>query len=152
MTRARGDCGACGDRGSITLLVLGFTAVCLLALVVLVDASAAYLQRRELVARADAAALAGAQGIDLAAYYAHGATAATRLDPGTVARRVRTQVVRSGAADVAGLRLRTVSTDGERVHVVLSMPLRLPFLPDAFAAEVWAEADAVLAYRAAAAG
>ena len=149
MTRVRGHRG---DSGSVTLLVLGFTAVCLLALVVLVDASAAYLQRRELVARADAAALAGAQGIDLVAYYAHGATAATRLDPATVARRVRSQVVRSGAADVPGLRLRAVTTDGERVHVVLSVPLRLPFLSDAFTGEVWAEADAVLAYRAATAG
>ena len=114
------------DRGSALILGVGMVAVCLLAVVVLVDASAAFLQRRELVSLADAAALAGAQGIDLAAYYADGAGPATRLDPSTVTRRVHDFLAGSDPLD--GMRIDDLECDGRVVRVVLSAPLTLPFL------------------------
>ena len=137
---------ATGDRGSVTLLIVGLVTVCLLAFVVLVDASAAFLQRRQLVAIADAAALAGAQGIDLDAYYRSGASAATRLDPALVVSRVRRHLSRSGAGTIPGLTLDEVVSDGRAVHVGLSAPLRLPFLAGAFAARVAAGSDARLSF------
>ena len=137
-----------GDRGSVLILGVGAVAVCLLAAVVLIDASAAFLQRRTLVSLADAAALAGAQGIDLDAYYADGASAATRLDGRVVPARVRGFL--AAATPVDGLRLEGVSTDGQLVRVVLSAPLRVPFLSDALArmgvGRVVAESYARLAY------
>jgi hypothetical protein len=124
--------------------------ICLLAIVVLVDASATFLQRQQLLALADAAALAGAQAIDLDAYYAGGASAATDLDPGQVPVRVRTQLARSRAATaVTGLAVDRISSDGGQVLVALSAPLRLPFLSGVFDARVVAEGRAQLAYRGA---
>ena len=58
------------DEGSILVLSLGFIVVCILAVAVVVDASAMFLERRSLQARADSAALAGAQAVDLTDYYA----------------------------------------------------------------------------------
>jgi hypothetical protein len=141
------------ERGSVLILGIGAVAVCLLALVVLVDASAAFLQRRTLVSLADAAALAGAQGIDLADYYANGASPATRLDPAVVPIRVRTFLAES--TPVEGLRLESLSTDGRTVRVVLSAPLRLPFRDGAALlsavgpGRVTVEAYARMAYAAA---
>lgn len=110
-----------GDSGSGVILGIGLMAVCLLAFTVLVDASTAFLQRRELVSLADAAALAGAQGIDRAAYYQQGASPATRLDPAQV--RSRVQAFLAGSHQAAGIRLDTVSTDGAAVLVVISAPV-----------------------------
>jgi uncharacterized membrane protein len=136
------------DRGSVLLLGIGVVTICLLAIVVLVDASATFLQRQQLLALADAAALAGAQAIDLDAYYAGGASAATALDAGQVPVRVRTQLGRSRAATtVAGLAVDRISSDGGQVLVALSAPLQLPFLSSVFDARVVAEGRAQLAYR-----
>ena len=132
------------DRGSLLILGVGWVAVCLLSLVVLVDASAAFLQRRQLVSLADAAALAGAQAIDLDAYYEHGASAATRLAPGLVPVRVRDHLDRAGAGSIDGLVLEEVSSDGQGVRVRLSTPLRLPFLADLVDGRVVAESWARL--------
>jgi uncharacterized membrane protein len=87
------------ERGSILITGAGLIAVCLLAVAVLVDASSAFVQRQQLFALADAAALAGAQAIDLDAYYAEGASAATRLDIGAVPGRVRAHLTRARAAE-----------------------------------------------------
>ena len=145
------------DEGSVLVLGLGAVVVCLLALVVGVDASSAFLQRRSLVALADACAIAGAQGIDLGTYYREGASASTGLDPRAVAQRVTSflaaaQSPRDGRADssgVEGLRLERVWMDDRTVVVRLSAPLRLPFLSALGDRAVTVESRARLAYRAA---
>ena len=48
-----------GDRGSVLPLGIGLAAACLLAGVVAVDVGAAFLQRQQLLALADAAATRG---------------------------------------------------------------------------------------------
>ena len=58
------------DDGQITLLVIGYVAIAAVLLVVGVDVSTVFLARRSLSSAADAAALAGAQGVDRAALYA----------------------------------------------------------------------------------
>ena len=136
------------DRGSVLLLGIGLVAVCLLAVVVLVDASAAFLQRQQLFALADTAALAGAQAIDLEAYYDNGASAATRLDVAAVPSRVRAHLSRSAASrSIDGLSLDGIRSDGRQVEVSLSSPLRLPFLSELFPGRLRAESQARLAYR-----
>lgn len=135
------------------LLTVGLVVVAVLAALVVIDASAAFLQRRELAAWADTAALAGAQGIDLDAYYRDGASGATRLDEATVVDRVRRHL----AVAPDGIRIEQLSSDGREVRLVLAAPLRLPFLggladsarlPDT----VVVESRAQLAYRPADAG
>ena len=136
------------DRGSALLLGVGLVAACLLALVVLVDASVAFLQRQQLFALADTAALAGAQAIDLPTYYAEGASAATRLDTSAVPTRVRAHLSRTqAAAAIDGLVLDSAWSDGRQVAVTLSCPLRLPFLSDMFGGRVTVQSQARLAYR-----
>lgn len=136
------------DRGSVLILGVGLIAVVLLAVAVLADASVAFLQRQQLFALADAAALAGAQAIDLEAYYADGASAATRLDAVAVPGRVRAHLERSRAADaIDGLVVDHITSDGQQVVVALSAPLRLPFLLGLDGSRVAVEARSQLAYR-----
>jgi hypothetical protein len=130
------------------VLGVGMIAACLLAVVVLVDATAAFLQRQQLFALADTTALAGAQAIDLASYYEHGASEATRLDAAGVPGRVKRHLEGSGSWDVIrGLTLDEVRSDGEQVVVSLSAPLTLPFLSELFPGRVRVESRARLAYR-----
>lgn len=113
------------DRGSVLILGIGWVVVCLLALAVMTDVTAAFLQRRHLMAIADAAALAGAQAIDLDAYYAEGARVGTRLSPAQVAAAARSHALAYG--DVPWMSVDSVVSDGVTVRVALSAPLQLPF-------------------------
>lgn len=144
---ARGTRRLRDDRGSVMLLGLGAIAVCLLAVVVAVDASAAYLQRRALVAVADAGALAGAQALDTAVYYREGASAATSLSPDRVEQRVRSFLQRTGAPVIPGLSLDSVTSDGRYVTVAVSAPLALPFFSELADEPLRAQSRARLAYR-----
>lgn len=137
-----------GERGSVILLGLGILGVCLVAIAVVVDATSAFAQRRQLYSLADAAALSGVQSIDLASYYATGAGAGTRLDAASVQQRVEESLAAAEAgAGVAGVRLDGVHTDGVSVRVDLSAPLRLPFLPWLGAGAARASSTARLDYR-----
>ena len=118
------------DRGSVLLLGIGIVVVCVLAIAALVDVSAAFLQRQQLQAVADAAALSAAQAIDLPAYYENGALPATRLAPASMPVTVAGYLIRSSSRQVIdGLRVTRAWSDGEQVVVSLSSPLRLPFMP-----------------------
>lgn len=133
------------DEGSVLLTGIGFVVVCLLAIAVVVDASAAYLQRRSLMSLADGAALAGAQSIDLAHYYANGASTGTRLVPASVsaaARRHLAPAVRDHAVTVD-----EVSSDSVNVRVRVSAPLELPFFGSVRHDVVRVQSSARLDYR-----
>ena len=56
----RGQSGTRDEQGQVTLLIIGFAGILLMAIVVVIDASAAYLQRQGLDNLADGAALYGA--------------------------------------------------------------------------------------------
>lgn len=135
------------DDGSALILGIGLLVVCLTALAVLVDASVALLQRQRLLALADGAALAGAQALDLSAYYAGGASAATGLDPAAVAQGVQRHLALSEAE---GSRLVAVESDGTDVRVTMAGPIHTPFLGALFDGEITVQSRARLAYRGAA--
>lgn len=135
------------DDGSALILGIGLLVVCLTALAVLADASVALLQRQRLLALADGAALAGAQALDLSAYYATGASAATALDPAAVAGAVQRHLALSSAGDS---RLVSVESDGTDVRVTMAGPIRTPFLGALFDGEITVQSRARLAYRGAA--
>ena len=149
---SRHDSGACvaDERGSTLLLGIGLAVVCLLTVAVVTDTTAAFLQRRSLMAVADSAALAGAQAMDLDAYYRQGARAGTSLDAARVVSAVQRHLGRFAVSEpdlaVVGIR-----TDGENVWVRLARPLSLPFLGSVLgegrADEVRVEAVARLDYR-----
>jgi hypothetical protein len=141
-------CQDSDDAGSVVLLGVVLVAVCVFALVVVIDISALFLQRRNLAAIADASALAGAQAIDLDAYYSNGASEATTLDPAIVARVVRANIASVINADgLGGIRLEGVESDGESVRVHLSAPLTVPFLGAILGERAEVVANARLDYR-----
>jgi Flp pilus assembly protein TadG len=134
------------DDGSILVLSLGFIVICILALAVVVDASTVFLARRALQSQADAAALAGAQAIDVDAYYSGGADARIRLDPA----RIRATVERHVRRDPGDGRLAAVSLRNDIVLVAMTDRVRPPFsgwLTPSGSYDLEVEAGAVLSYR-----
>ena len=108
------------EQGQVTLLIIGFASILLMAVVMVIDASAAYLQRQSLDNLADGAALYGADiGLDAARLTQREAA---------VEAAVRTYLTKAGAGrkypgiDV-GVRVDPV---GRSVTVRLEAPLDLP--------------------------
>lgn len=130
------------------LLGIGFIGICLLALAVITDSSSAFIQQRELQARADSIALAGAQGIDLVQYYEYGATEATRLDPTHVASLVQDHFT-AGAhpSKIVPAPTMEFTTTPTGVYVTLTTPLRLTFFDALAFAPIEVTAAARLDYR-----
>src|SRR5690606_31950904 len=100
------------QRGNVTVLTIGFVAVLGMLVVVVVNASAAFLERRELMNLADRVALHAADGLDRDRVYAGGIDEEAVLDPGDAHDLVRGIV----PSDV-GLEL---ATAGDRVEVGLT--------------------------------
>ena len=116
------------EGGSVTLLIIGFAGILLMAIVVVIDASAAYLQRQGLDNLADGAALYGAD-LGSAGIYTEG-LGDDRLvqQEAAVEAAVRQYLARAEAGrkypgiDV-GVR---VDTGSRSVTVRLEAPLELP--------------------------
>jgi len=116
------------DDGSVLLLTLGFAVVALLLVAVVVDASKLFLTRRALSGVTDGAALAGAQGVDVAAVYA-GAVEGGRLplDESAVAAAVWAYLDAADDDDrLDGLRVVEIETTADTVVVTLEARARLP--------------------------
>ncbi len=118
------------ERGQTTVLIVGFAVVLMMAVALVVNVSAAYLQRQSLDNLADGAALvaadAGAAGDDVYA----GGLGEDRLAllEATAREAVDDYLVRTGArAQYPGL-VRTVRVDEDTrsVRVRISAPLALP--------------------------
>ena len=120
------------EEGQATVMIIGLAVVLLMAVAVVVDASAAFLQRQGLDTVADGAALAGADAgsRNLEALYGDGVAAAGRLDQAeSVARAAVADHLRSTGAHVEypGLTV-AVRFDpaDDAVIVSLQAPLDLP--------------------------
>ena len=112
------------ERGQVTVLVIGFFLVVATLVAVVVDASAAYLQRQRLSNLADGAALAAADAVDLDALYADGVGDSLPLSS-TAARQQVADYLAVAAVDVQGLQWR-VTAAGDEVEVQVSGLLDLP--------------------------
>jgi len=126
------------QRGNVTVLTVGFLVVLGMLVVVVVNASAAFLERRELMNLADRVALHAADGLDRDRVYAGGIDDDALLDPRDAQELVRGIVPRGVA-----MRLRT---SGDRVDVRLTRTVRLPLVPPGFpnSATITAEATGQL--------
>jgi hypothetical protein len=112
---------------------------------VCIDGAVALVQRQALLSAADAAAIAGAQGINLDEYYATGASSSTRLQPADVIR-LATRHIR-GSTMPPGMSIERIWSDGTDVTVRLSAPLRLPFPLVPALDRITVESRARLEYR-----
>lgn len=123
------------DEGSVLLLTLGYAVVALLLVTVVAGASTVHLQRKQLLAVADAAALDAADAVDRAAYYAaleSGADLdAVPLTDATVRNAAASAVGSSPAAarlDDVRLGPATGTPDGVTAVVELTAQARLPIV------------------------
>ena len=112
------------ERGTITVMTLGFFVFLGLLCVVVINASDAFLERRELDNLADGAALAAADGLDQEEFYTGGDV---QVDA-DMARRLVASYVAGNA-----VRIVSVQTTDDRVSVRLErdidLALRPPGLP-----------------------
>ncbi len=128
------------ERGQTTVMIIGLAVVLLMAIVVVVDASAAFLQRQSLDTVADGAALAGADAgsRNLTALYGSGVGERERLDQAkTIARAAVEEYFRRIGARAAypGISYDVAFDSGDNsviVHVdaPLDVPLTLPGSPE----------------------
>lgn len=118
---------AAEENGQTTVLIVGFAIVLLLMTGVVVDASAGYLQRQELVTLADGAALAAADEARGQAIYTGGLGETVPISPEIARTAVLAHLQRVDAwSDHPGLRVEIRIDDGS-VVVRLEAPLDLPF-------------------------
>ena len=119
------------DRGSALLLMMSLTVVLVMAIALVVDVGTVLAQRRGLAATADAAAMAGAQAIDLAAYYGSGpdSEGVLELDPTRARAAVLDQLAASRARERhPGLQVDSVSVADGEVVVRLRSRAQLPMV------------------------
>lgn len=112
------------DDGTVLLLIIGLITVVALLVAVVTDVSSLYLHRRELIAAADGAALAGAQSVDEAAIYRDGLprTGPVPLDPDAARQAVHHYLDEAGLGGVDVQIVATTTT----VTVRLAERYRLP--------------------------
>jgi hypothetical protein len=115
-----------GEEGQTAILVVGFALVLMVATGVVVDASAAYLQRTSLNTLADGAALAGADEARGRPVYAGGLGEHVPLDPALVRTAVAHYLTDLGAYDEHPGLAFTVDVEGRSVVVRLTAELDLP--------------------------
>ncbi|MGL5824533.1 MAG: pilus assembly protein TadG-related protein [Nocardioides sp.] len=124
------------ERGQMTVMIVGFAAILLMAVALVVDASAAYLQRQGLATLADGAALAGANGGAMGREVYGPGLRGERADLVAAAARtaVRDYFSASGATERfpgAGYTVTVgVNSVVVRVHAPLDLPLAIPGSPD----------------------
>jgi len=121
------------EAGSVTVMSIGFLILLGLLTVVVVNASAAFLQRQELNNLADGAALRATDGLDEAAFYEHRRVVLDRS-------LVRTLIEQHIAGQDA--RLSTLEVDADRVHLRLERPMVLPLVPPGWRSSTVVVADA----------
>ena len=108
------------ERGSVTVMTLGYVLLVGLLTVVVVDASVAFLHRLNLNNLADGAALAAADGLDERSFYLDRVVV---LNTDDVISLVRDYI---RGEDVRVVR---VSVTDDRVRIRLEQDLELPLVP-----------------------
>ena len=116
------------EQGQVTLLIIGMASLCLMAVAMLVDASAAYLQRQGLDNLADGAALYGAD-LGASGVYTEGVSEDRLLQQESAVRAAVQGYLRDvdAGSRFPGIQVRVVvDPTGRSVTVTLQAPLDLP--------------------------
>ncbi|MGJ9413424.1 pilus assembly protein TadG-related protein [Aeromicrobium sp. CF4.19] len=126
------------ESGSISVTTIGFLVVIGLLVVVVVNASAAFLQKQELNNLADGAALTAADGLDEAGFYTD---QRVELDAGEARRLV--------GAYLAGRDARAVDVvvDDDRVTVRLDRQIGLALAPPGWTSSTTVVSEATSSLR-----
>lgn len=131
------------ERGQITVVTIGFFLFLGLLAVVVVNSSAAFLERRELDNLADGAAIAAADGLSEEIFYRQGADERVQIDPQQARRLAAAYVAASGQR----ARLVQVSADGDQVHVRVERTIALAISPPGWTSRTTIVAEATSQLR-----
>jgi putative Flp pilus-assembly TadE/G-like protein len=123
--RSRSAPAAGGERGSITVWLLGLAVLLLFVGGLSLDLWRAFGARQLLANAADAAAIAGSTGIDTARFRDTGQIV---LDPGLASERVRDSLAHQGGVPLTEPPSVQVDPDPPQVVVVLTGQVRLTLL------------------------
>lgn len=116
------------DEGSILVLGIGLSLVCVLVATVAINVATVWLARTSLDSVADGAALAGVHAVDSAAIYRDGLSGMTRISPSLARTKVRAYLARPEVqSQVHGLKLRSIVVSGNSVQVTVSCFPAMPF-------------------------
>ena len=126
------------EKGTVTVMTIGFLMLLGLLTVVVVDSSSAFLERQRLNNLADGAALSAADGLDEAGFYTDRRVV---LDPDE-ARRLVSDYLAGEEVGVVD-----VSADGDTVSVHLERDLDLALAPPGWASSTSVVADATAQLR-----
>ena len=126
------------ERGTVTVMTIGFLMLLGLLTVVVVNSSAAFLERQRLNNLADGAALAAADGLDEAGFYTDRDVV---LDPNEARRLVSDYLAGENVRSVS------VTTDADTVHVHLERDLELALTPPGWTSRTTIVADATSQLR-----
>lgn len=132
-----------GDQGQVTVMIVGFFIVVGLLAVVVINASAAFLQRQELNNVADGAALAAAQAVEEDAVYRGGLTDVGDLPLNN--QRARGAVA-NYLAGASGVRWQ-VASRGTKISVRVVKNLTLPLVPPGWMDDTVVSAQATALLR-----
>lgn len=120
------------DSGRIMILTLGLAVVLLALVFVVVSVSAVHIERKQLLAMADAAAADAASRISEEAYYSGEMTAQVGLSDESVRAAAADYVARFGAqlgVPEAQVAEPTGSPEGRSAQVTLTTVARIPLVP-----------------------
>lgn len=117
------------ERGTASLMIVGFAVVAIMMIAVVVDSSAAYLRRSGLDSLADGAALAAADGIQGRQVYEGGLGERAQIDPEVARGYVEDYLRATGAARRYPGLTYAVDAGTDRVVVRVAAPLDLPITP-----------------------
>lgn len=129
--RIAGTASGEAQSGQIMILTLGLAMVVLALVFVVVSVSSVQIERKQLLAMADAAALDAATRIDAAAYYASG-RGEVEVSDSTVRIAVGDYLANhAGAIGLERARMAepTGSPDGRTVEVTLTTVADIPLIP-----------------------
>lgn len=126
------------EEGQITVMTVGFLLFVGLLATVVINASAAFLERQELDNLADGAALVAADGLSRETFYRQGEVTLDHAQ----ARRLVGQYVGGD-----GVRIVRVTTDDEEVHVRLERSIGLALTPPGFTSRTTIVSEATAQLR-----
>ncbi|MCW2789439.1 MAG: hypothetical protein JWP56_1742 [Aeromicrobium sp.] len=126
------------EEGQITVMTIGFLLFLGLLAVVVINSSAAFLQRQQLDNIADGAALAAADGLSREDFYRRGEVT---LDAARARRLVGAYVTGPGT------RVVRVAIDADEVHVRLERSVTLAFAPPGWDARTTIVSEATAQLR-----
>lgn len=116
------------DKGSILVLGVGLSVICIALITTLVNVSTIWIARNTLDSVADGAALAAVQAVDTRSVYTNGLGSALRLNRAQARIKARQYVSRANVqGDVHNARIVSMQVTGQTVAVTLASDIQLPF-------------------------